>query len=142
MASDTEGTEPRTPAGESRPVRTGGVEAPVASAEESSTGLAANVAGLLSYALGIVTGIIFLVVEKKSSFVRFHAMQSVVTFGSLLLVSVFGSFIPFVGWILVAIASPLSFVLWLLLMYKAFQGERFKLPLAGDIAEEHSGTPS
>ncbi len=137
MSSETEGTERPTAMSE-RPAGDASLEARATGDEVSSTGLQANVAGLLSYALGVVTGIIFLVVEKKSSFVRFHAMQSVVTFGSLLLVSIFGSFIPFVGWILVGIASPLSFVLWLLLMYKAFQGERFKLPIAGDIAEEHS----
>ncbi len=52
---------------------------------ESSTGLSANLAGLLCYALGWVTGIVFVVLEKKSTFVRFHAWQSIVTFGFLFL---------------------------------------------------------
>ena len=48
-----------------------------------SSGLPENVAGALAYALGPVTGVLFLVLEKKSKFVRFHAMQSLITFGGL-----------------------------------------------------------
>ncbi len=106
--------------------------------EPSSTGLDANVAALLCYALGVVTGVLFLVLEGRSSFVRFHAWQSTVTFGALLLIQLFGGFIPFVGPAITALVAPVWLVLWILLMWKAYQGERFKLPFAGDVAEEHA----
>ena len=52
-------------------------------AAETSTGLASNVAGLLCYVGGWISGIVFLVIEKKSKFVKFHAWQSIMTFGVL-----------------------------------------------------------
>ena len=106
--------------------------------QPSSTGIEPNVAACLCYALGFITGILFLVVEKKSEFVRFHAVQSTVTFGSLLLLNVFGGFIPVVGTVLLFVLPLVALLLWLMLMWQAFQGERFKLPIAGDVAEEHS----
>jgi len=51
--------------------------------EKTSTGLQENIAGLLCYVLGWVTGIIFLFIEKENKFVRFHAVQSIVVFGVL-----------------------------------------------------------
>jgi uncharacterized membrane protein len=111
---------------------------PQATGERSSTGLEANVAGLLCYVLGVITGIVFLVIERQSTFVRFHAVQSTVTFGAILVIQLFSGFIPLVGNAVVFVLGPLSFVLWILLMVKAFQGERFKLPVMGDIAEQHS----
>lgn len=94
--------------------------------ESSSTGLDITLAAMLAYAGGWVTGLVFLLLEKKSQFVRFHAAQSVMTFLPL-----------FVGfWLLPVwfILWPLSVALWILLMYKALQGERFKLPLVGALA--------
>jgi len=64
---------------------------------QSSTGLDENVAGLLCYLLGFITGILFLVVEKKSRFVKFHAMQSTITFLSLFVISVVLGWIPIIG---------------------------------------------
>jgi uncharacterized membrane protein len=98
-------------------------QAPV---EDSSTGLDATLAAMLSYAGGWVTGLVFLWLEKKSRFVRFHAAQSVMTFLPL--------FLAF--WVLPLwfILWPLSVALWILLMYKALQGEEFKLPLVGELA--------
>jgi len=64
---------------------------------QSSTGLDENVAGLLCYFLGFITGIVFLVVEKKSRFVKFHAMQSTITFLSLFVISVVLGWIPIIG---------------------------------------------
>ncbi len=96
--------------------------------EQSSTGLEENVAGFFCYLLGFVTGIIFLVVEKKSSFVKFHARQSTITFLIILALS----WIPVIGflfWIL-------GIFLWLLLMIKALQGKRYSLPIVGKLAEE------
>ena len=50
---------------------------------KTSTGIQANVAGLLSYVLGWLTGLIFFLIEKENKFVRFHAAQSLVVFGAL-----------------------------------------------------------
>jgi uncharacterized membrane protein len=94
---------------------------------KSSTGLDENVAGFFCYLLGFVTGIVFLLVEKKSSFVKFHARQSTITFLIILVLS----WIPVIGflfWIL-------GIILWLLLMIKALQGQKYKLPIVGEMAK-------
>jgi uncharacterized membrane protein len=105
---------------------------------ESSTGLSANVAGLLCYVLGWVTGIVFVVLEKKSTFVKFHAWQSIMTFGVLFVASLILSWIPFVGWILGTLIGILSFVLWLILIIQAGTGKMWKVPGAGDWAEKQA----
>src|SRR3989338_9014240 len=105
---------------------------------KSSTGLQPNVAALLSYLLGIITGIIFYLIEKENKFVRFHAMQSIVVFGAVLVAGIVLLFIPVIGWTLFPLLQIASLVLWILLMVKAYQGEKFKLPWAGDIAEKNS----
>jgi uncharacterized membrane protein len=102
---------------------------------ESSTGLSANVAGLLSYVLGWITGIIFIVLEKKSTFVKFHAWQSIMTFGVLTVAQLVLGWIPFVGWILNILIGILMFVLWLILIIQAGTGKMWKVPWAGDWAE-------
>jgi uncharacterized membrane protein len=107
----------------------------MAEKERSSTGLDENVAGFFCYLLGFITGIIFLAVEKKSSFVRFHAMQSTITFLSLFVISFILGLIPIMG-LLVYPIWILSLILWLLLMIKALQGERYSLPIVGKMAEE------
>ena len=101
----------------------------------SSTGLDENVAGLLCYLLGFITGIIFLVVEKKSSFVKFHARQSTITFLSLFVVSTLLGWIPVIGFLVFPIWI-LSLILWLILMIKALRGERYSLPIIGKRIEE------
>ena len=103
--------------------------------EKSSTGLDENVAGFLCYLFGFITGIVFLVVEKKSSFVKFHAMQSTITFLSLFVISFIIGMIPIIG-LLVYPIWILSLILWLLLMIKALRGERYSLPIVGKMAEE------
>ncbi|MFW6109979.1 MAG: DUF4870 domain-containing protein [Patescibacteria group bacterium] len=100
------------------------------------TGLDSNVAGALCYALGLITGIIFLVMEKEDDFVRFHAMQSIVVSVALLLVSVVLGIVPILGWILAFLINIGSLILWLLLMYKAYQGEEWEVPVLGKIARE------
>jgi len=100
-----------------------------------------NVAGLLCY-LGLwVTGLVFYLIEKENKFVRFHAMQSIVVFGAFtVLWVVFGILwmVPVLGVLLSTIAWIAGVVLWIILMVKAYQGEKFKLPVAGDIAEKNS----
>jgi uncharacterized membrane protein len=103
---------------------------------KTSTGLEQNVAGLLCYVLGWITGVIFIVIEKENKFVRFHAMQSIVVFGILTIARIVLGWIPLIGWVLGIIISILMFVLWIILMIKAFQGEMFKLPWAGNFAEK------
>jgi len=104
----------------------------------SSTGLSANVAGLLCYVLTWVTGIIFVVLEKKSTFVKFHAWQSIMTFGVLTVAELILAWIPFVGWILSILIGILMFVLWIILMIQAGTGKMWKVPLAGDWAEKQA----
>ena len=105
---------------------------------ESSTGLSANVAGLLCYVLGWITGIIFIVLEKKSTYVRFHAWQSIMTFGVLTVAQLVLGWIPFVGWILNILIGILMFVLWLILIIQAGTGKMWKVPGAGDWAERQA----
>jgi uncharacterized membrane protein len=102
----------------------------------SSTGLDRNLAAALSYLLGFITGIVFLLIEKNDKFVRFHAMQSTLVFLAVMVLNVVVGVLPFVGWLLqIFVIWPLSVALWLVLLYKAFSGEKFKLPYFGDMAE-------
>ncbi|QHS22458.1 DUF4870 domain-containing protein [Virgibacillus sp. MSP4-1] len=110
--------------------------------EKSSTGMDLNVAGLLCYLAGIVTGIIFLVIEKESPFVKFHALQSIFTFLGVFVISTILAFIPIIGWILSLLLYPLVLVLWIILMVKAYQGKQIKLPIVGDMAEKQAKSPS
>ena len=113
--------------------------------EKTSTGLTENVAGLLCYVLWWVSGIIFLLIEKENKFVRFHAIQSIVTFGGITVVSialsilavipVLGVVFGIINWLI----GVLAFVLWIVLMVKAVKGTRYKLPWAGNIAEKRAG---
>ena len=113
--------------------------------EKTSTGLAENVAGLLCYVLGWVSGIVFLIIEPENKFVRFHAVQSIVTFGVITAISIVLSIlglIPFIGVVFDianGIIGLLAFVLWIVLMVKAYQGTMYKLPWTGDFAEKRSG---
>jgi uncharacterized membrane protein len=117
----------------------------------AQTGLSENVAGALCYLFGWVTGLIFFFIDKRP-FVRFHAAQSIVTFGALHILSFvvaiffgigvmgFGAFrVISLGWGLYSLVELLVFVLWILLMIKAFQGERFRVPVAADVAEQIFG---
>lgn len=105
---------------------------------KTSCGMDPTIAALLSYLLGFVTGIVFYIVEKENKFVRFHAMQSIVVFAFLFVLSFILPLIPIIGWILMPFLWIVNIVLWILLMLKAYQGEFFKLPVAGDIAEQNS----
>ncbi|MBX4205867.1 hypothetical protein KW795_01585 [Candidatus Microgenomates bacterium] len=103
-------------------------------AAKTGTGLSKNTSGALAYVLGPVTGIVFLVIEKDS-FVRFHAMQSIVVFGLLMIL----------GWVLpitivLAVLLPIlwivELILWLVLIYKAWQGDEWEVPVLGKIARQ------
>ena len=124
--------------------------APPSGAATASQPMAENVAGLLCYVVGWVTGLIFYFVDKRP-YVRFHAAQSIVVFGGLHIVSIvlgmfFGvsmfttGFAGFsVTWAIIGLINIVAIVLWILLMIKAYQGERFRVPVAADIAEKIFG---
>lgn len=118
----------------------------------SGSGLAPNVASLLCYACPctLVTGIIFLIIERENRPVKFHAWQA-----TMLGIAIFVIYIAL--WILQAALAfslgPLAVVmglvsfivnigaliLWIVCMVKAYRGEIFKLPIIGDMAEKQLG---
>jgi uncharacterized membrane protein len=116
--------------------------APVASPVTTSSpteGLQENVAGLLCYLLGWLTGIIFLLIDKRP-WVRFQAAQSIVVFGGLTVIRILLVFLhlPFLGALFVLIGlllGLLTLVLWIVLMIKAFQHQTWRVPIAADIAD-------
>jgi len=107
--------------------------------KKTSTGLDENVAGLLCYVLGWISGIVFILIEQENKFVRFHAIQSIVVFGALTIASGILSWIPFIGAFFVWVIGVLSIILWIVLMVKAYQGTRYKLPWSGNLAEKWVG---
>jgi uncharacterized membrane protein len=119
---------------------------PVTVAPVTSEGLAENVAGLLCYVLGWLTGIIFILIDKRP-FVKFHAAQSIVVFGALTVLRIgigivlgAGGMIGFGLWALISMClGLLTLVLWILLMIKAYQHVLFRVPIAAPIADGLAG---
>jgi uncharacterized membrane protein len=114
--------------------------APVAATiAASSEGLAENVAGLLCYALGWVTGLIFLLIDKRP-WVKFQAAQSIAVFGGLTIIRIGLLFMShFLGWAIFGLIGLVSLVLWIFLMVKAYQHETVRIPIAADIADSLAG---
>jgi uncharacterized membrane protein len=119
--------------------------------QSAQSGMAENVAGLLCYTLGWITGIIFFLIDKRP-FVRFHAAQSIVVFGGLHVINIavglifgagmmmMGGFGAFgLGAALYGLISLIAVILWILLMVKAYQGEKFEVPIAAGIAKSFAG---
>lgn len=116
-------------------------------AAPSTEGLSENVAGLLAYLLGWLTGIIFLLIDKRP-WVRFQAAQSIVVFGGLFVLRIalgimtisIGGLIGFglVG-MLGMLIGLITLVLWILLMVKAYKHETFRVPIAAGIADGIAG---
>jgi uncharacterized membrane protein len=102
-------------------------------ATKSGTGLNKNTAGAMAYVLGPITGVIFLVIEKDA-YVRFHAMQSIVVFIGLFILQFILGLTIFL-FPLIPLVGIVSFVLWLILIYKAWQGEKWEVPLVGKFAK-------
>jgi uncharacterized membrane protein len=102
----------------------------------TSTGLSPNVAGLLCYVAGWITGIIFFVLEQRNKFVRFHAAQSIVAFGTITVAGLILGLIPVVGVVFSSIIGVIGFIVWIVMIVKASNGEWYKLPWAGDVAEK------
>jgi uncharacterized membrane protein len=112
-------------------------------------GLQENVAGMLCYALGWLTGIVFLLIDKRP-FVRFHAAQSIVVFGILHIIQIvllyawvgtayYGAGVWGLHWMISSLISLLSFIAWIVLMVMAYQGKKFEVPVAGGIAQSLAG---
>jgi uncharacterized membrane protein len=123
---------------------TPGVAAPPV-AQAGASGLTDNVAGMLAY-ITIIPAIIFLVLEpyNRSRFIRFHSFQSiffcVAAIALSIALSIF-SFIPFIGLILLPVHLLFGlgiFAVWIILLLKANQGQMFKLPFIGDMAEKQA----
>lgn len=104
----------------------------------TALGIDGNLEGALCYVLGFVTGIIFLILEKDNKFVKFHAIQSTIISLLLFVVIAVLGIIP-LFWLIIPLIWIAELILWLLLMYKAYQGEVFKLPVIGDIAAKQAG---
>lgn len=106
---------------------------------KTGMGLEPNVAGLLCYVAWWVSGLIFFILEKENKVVRFHAMQSIVTFGAITVAIIIVNLIPIIGWVLGVLLYVLGLILWIILMIKAYQGQKYKLPWAGNFAEKQVG---
>src|SRR5579859_4960239 len=115
---------------------------------QAGSGLQENVAGLLCYVLGWLTGIIFLLIDKRP-FVRFHAAQSIVVFGGLTILRIALGIIFAGSWyygfgILYSLAFGVLGLLWLaawvILMVMAYQGKQFEVPYAAGIAKSLAGS--
>ncbi len=115
-------------------------------ASQSSTGLDPKLAGLLCYILGIITGLIFFLIEKSNDVVRFHAAQSILFSGAMIVLWILITILQFVilsislslGSIFSLLTMLLGlavFVLWVVLLIKGYSGEKWKLPVIGDMAE-------
>lgn len=104
--------------------------------KKTSLGLDENLEALLAYVLGFITGIVFWIIEKENNFVKFHAVQSTITFGAVFIIGLILGFIPIIGWILGLILWIIGIIPWILGMVKAYNGEYYKFPVVGDIAEK------
>ncbi len=115
-------------------------------ATTTAPGLTDNLAGMLAY-ITIIPAIIFLVLEpyNKRRFIRFHSLQCIFFAIALFILGIalsILSFIPFAAFVTI----PLHFLLgvgglivWVILLLKAYQGQMFKLPVIGDMAEKQAG---
>ena len=100
----------------------------------SSLNMNENVAALIAYMFGWLSGLIIFLVEKESRFVRFHALQSLVFFGSMsLILGVLGR-IPVVGWVFAIVGGIITFGFWIIGMINAYRGELYRFPIVGDFA--------
>jgi uncharacterized membrane protein len=134
------------PGGYQQPYGTGAPASAGAAASGPSTlGLDPNIAAFLSYLFSPISALIIFLMEKQNRFVRFHAMQALLSAATVIVIEVVLSVlnhIPFVDILSVFLLGPLVglaiFVIWIVLMVNAFQGKYFKLPVIGDYAEKYS----
>jgi uncharacterized membrane protein len=114
---------------------------------DTKIGLAENISGVVAYVLGFITGIILLVIEKENKFVRFHAAQStivtialIIIYITYMIISFILALIPVVGWIIGIVLGLVVFIgpiiLWIFLMFKAYKGEMYRLPMLAEYADK------
>lgn len=108
------------------------------SAKKTVTGLPENSEAALTYVLGWLTGIVFLILQKENKKIRFHALQSIVLFGGInLLTWVLGALtFGFGGLLLSPVIGIATFVLWLVLVFKTYQGEEMNIPVVTDFVKK------
>lgn len=104
--------------------------------QKTTIGVDANIAGFLCYLLGWISGLALFLIEKDNVTVRFHAMQSMITFGSITIICIASSAFHSLGIFVLPIINIIGVVLWILLMIKVYQGQRYKLPVIGEMAED------
>lgn len=121
----------------------------MADSQQTGSGLAPNIASMLCYVCSFITGIVFLVLEKDNKEVRYHAWQAIffgiaamvlhfaLTIIRFFLISISLSLGSIVG-LLSSLLGLAIFILWIVCMLKAYQGERYKLPIIGDLAEKQA----
>lgn len=140
------GMQQPPPAYQSNPGGQGGQAGPQANAQ---VGLQENMASALCYLLGLVTGVLFLALSpyNQNPRIKFHAFQAIffhvaaIAFwmGSMFLMYLLPGPLAFLYGLLQLVIGLGSFLLWLFLMYKAYNGERFELPVVGPLAAQQAG---
>jgi len=100
------------------------------------TGLPENTEAALCYVLGWVSGLALFLLEKDSKLVKFHGLQSAVLFGGLHIISMVLGMIPVIGWTLLPFLGIATFVLWLVLVVKTYQGGKITLPIVTDFVNK------
>jgi uncharacterized membrane protein len=110
-----------------------------AAAIPGQSGLSDTAAGVIAY-ITIIPAIIFLVMEpyNRSSFIRFHAWQSIFFGITVAIVHFVLGVIPILGWILLVPVGIAFFIFWIFVMIKASKGERYKIPFIGNFAEQQA----
>jgi len=109
----------------------------VNSAPPAGGGLNQNTAAALSYVLGFITGLFFFL-TSKNKYVRFHAMQSIAISVVLTVISYVLGYLPYLGAMLSPLVGLASLILWIVMIIKAYKGEKYKLPYIGDFAEKQA----
>jgi uncharacterized membrane protein len=110
--------------------------------DTAQSGLADNVAGALAY-VTIIPAIIFLVMEpyNRNPFIKFHAWQSIILFIACVVIDIVLGMIPIIGWfILLPLFGLGVLILWILVVVKAFGGQKFMIPLIGPFAEKQANS--
>lgn len=126
---------------------------PTAGGQATSTGLDPKLAGLLCYILGLVTGLIFFLIEKTNPVVRFHAAQSIVfsvaTIALWIVLTILSIIVYQISWTLGNLFNLITlliwlglFIVWIILLVKGYSGQKWKLPFLGDFAERMAGSAS
>ena len=109
---------------------------------KTSSGMQPNFAAMLSYVLGLITGLIFFLTEKENQFVRFHAMQSICFSVAMFVVVFVVSIVPVIGAVIGLLLNLATIVVWVICMVQAYQGQWFRLPVIGDVAAKQAGVSS